>query len=142
MKAYVQKPAEVERKWHIVDAKGKTLGRLSTQIASLLRGKGKVTFTPHVDGGDYVIVINAKDVRVSGKKEKQKIYRHHTGYIGHLKEISFEKLIEKDPAEVIRHAVVGMLPKNKTRDKVMKRLKVYAGDQHAHQAQKAEVYEV
>lgn len=142
MNAYVQKPAEVERKWYLIDAKGKTLGRVCTQIASLLRGKGKVTFTPHVDGGDFVVVVNAKDIKVTGKKEQQKIYRHHTGYIGHMKEITFEKLIEKNPEQVIIHAVNGMLPKNKTRAAMMKRLRVFADENHIHQAQKLETYEV
>ena len=95
MKCYIQKPSEVQRKWHLIDAEGKTLGRLSTEIAKLLRGKHKVTFTPHVDGGDYVVVINADKIEVTGKKRDNKVYRHHTGYIGNLKEINFKKYLYK-----------------------------------------------
>ena len=133
MKCYVQKPSEVQRKWHLIDAQGKTLGRLSTEIAKLLRGKHKVTFTPHVDGGDYVVVINADKIEVTGKKRDNKVYRHHTGYIGNLKEINFKKLQEKNPEEIIRLSVRGMLPKNKLRAPMMKRLRVFAGPEHTHQ---------
>lgn len=142
MKCYVQKPSEVQRKWHLIDAEGKTLGRLSTEIAKLLRGKHKVTFTPHVDGGDYVVVINADKIEVTGKKRDNKVYRHHTGYIGNLKEINFKKLQEKKPEEIIRLSVSGMLPKNKLRAPMMKRLRIFAGSEHAHQAQKVEKYEI
>ena len=103
MKCYLQKPSEVERKWYLVDAKGKTLGRLSTEIATVLRGKNKVTFTPNVDGGDYVVVINAEQVQVTGKKRQNKVYRHHTGYIGNLKEINFDKLLVKNPTKLINN---------------------------------------
>ena len=142
MKCYIQKPSEVQRKWHLIDAEGKTLGRLSTEIAKLLRGKHKVTFTPHVDGGDYVVVINADKIEVTGKKRDNKIYRHHTGYIGNLKEINFKKLQEKKPEEIIRLSVSGMLPKNKLRAPMMKRLRIFAGSEHTHQAQKVEKYEI
>ena len=142
MKCYVQKPSEVQRKWHLIDAEGKTLGRLSTEIAKLLRGKHKVTFTPHVDGGDYVVVINADKIEVTGKKRDNKVYRHHTGYIGGLKEINFKKLQEKKPEEIIRLSVSGMLPKNKLRAPMMKRLRIFAGSEHTHQAQKVEKYEI
>ena len=142
MKCYVQKPSEVQRKWHLIDAEGKTLGRLSTEIAKLLRGKHKVTFTPHVDGGDYVVVINADKIEVTGKKRDNKVYRHHTGYIGSLKEINFKKLQEKKPEEIIRLSVSGMLPKNKLRAPMMKRLRIFAGSEHTHQAQKVEKYEI
>lgn len=142
MKCYVQKPSEVQRKWHLIDAEGKTLGRLSTEIAKLLRGKHKVTFTPHVDGGDYVVVINADKIEVTGKKRDNKVYRHHTGYIGNLKEINFKKLQEKNPEEIIRLSVRGMLPKNKLRAPMMKRLRVFAGPEHTHQAQKVETYNI
>ena len=142
MKCYIQKPSEVQRKWHLIDAEGKTLGRLSTEIAKLLRGKHKVTFTPHVDGGDYVVVINADKIEVTGKKRDNKVYRHHTGYIGGLKEINFKKLQEKKPEEVIRLSVSGMLPKNKLRAPMMKRLRIFAGSEHTHQAQKVEKYEI
>ncbi|EFM39154.1 ribosomal protein L13 [Peptostreptococcaceae bacterium AS15] len=142
MKCYIQKPSEVQRKWHLIDAEGKTLGRLSTEIAKLLRGKHKVTFTPHVDGGDYVVVINADKIEVTGKKRDNKVYRHHTGYIGNLKEINFKKLQEKKPEEIIRLSVSGMLPKNKLRAPMMKRLRIFAGSEHTHQAQKVEKYEI
>ena len=142
MKCYIQKPSEVQRKWHLIDAEGKTLGRLSTEIAKLLRGKHKVTFTPHVDGGDYVVIINAEKIEVTGKKRDNKVYRHHTGYIGNLKEINFKKLQEKKPEEIIRLSVSGMLPKNKLRAPMMKRLRIFAGSEHTHQAQKVEKYEI
>ena len=142
MKCYIQKPSEVQRKWHLIDAEGKTLGRLSTEIAKLLRGKHKVTFTPHVDGGDYVVVINADKIEVTGKKRDNKVYRHHTGYIGGLKEINFKKLQEKKPEEIIRLSVSGMLPKNKLRAPMMKRLRIFACSEHTHQAQKVEKYEI
>jgi len=141
MKCYVQKPSEVQRKWHLIDAEGKTLGRLSTEIAKLLRGKHKVTFTPHVDGGDYVVIINAEKIEVTGKKRDNKVYRHHTGYIGNLKEINFKKLQEKNPEEIIRLSVRGMLPKNKLRAPMMKRLRIFAASEHIHQAQNVEKYE-
>lgn len=141
MKCYLQKPSEVERKWYLVDAKGKTLGRLSTEIATVLRGKNKVTFTPNVDGGDYVVVINAEQVQVTGKKRQNKVYRHHTGYIGNLKEIDFDKLLVKNPTKIIEYSVRGMLPKNKLRADMMKRLRIFAGPEHPHQAQKVEVLE-
>ncbi|MDO4720918.1 MAG: 50S ribosomal protein L13 [Peptostreptococcaceae bacterium] len=142
MKSYVSKPSEVTRKWYLIDAEGKTLGRLSTEIARLLRGKHKVTFTPHVDGGDFVIVVNAEKVVVTGKKMDDKIYRRHTGYIGNMKEISFRKLQQQRPEEIIRLAVSGMLPKNKLRSPMMTRLKVYAGPEHKHAAQQAEKLDI
>ncbi len=142
MKSYISKPAEVNRKWFVVNAEGKTLGRLSTEIARILRGKHKVTFTPHVDGGDFVVVLNADKISVTGKKAEQKVYRHHTGYIGNLKEISYKRMLEEKPEEIITSAVRGMLPKNKLRSPMMKRLKVYAGNEHPHAAQKLEALEV
>lgn len=142
MKSYISKPAEVNRKWFVVDAEGKTLGRLSTEIASVLRGKHKVTFTPHVDGGDFVVVLNAEKIVVTGKKAEQKVYRHHTGWIGNLKEISYKRMLEEKPEEIITAAVKGMLPKNKLRSPMMTRLKVYAGNEHPHAAQKLEALEV
>ena len=142
MKSYISKPAEVNRKWFVVDAEGKTLGRLSTDIASVLRGKHKVTFTPHVDGGDFVVVLNAEKIVVTGKKAEQKVYRHHTGWIGNLKEISYKRMLEEKPQEIITAAVRGMLPKNKLRSPMMTRLKVYAGNEHPHAAQKLEALEV
>lgn len=142
MKSYISKPAEVNRKWYLVNAEGKTLGRLSTEIARILRGKHKVTFTPHVDGGDFVVVVNADRVVVTGKKAEQKVYRHHTGYIGNLKEISYKRMLQEKPEEIITAAVKGMLPKSKLRAPMMKRLRVYAGGEHPHAAQKLEALEL
>ena len=138
MKAYSAKPAEVERKWYVVDAEGKTLGRLASEVAMVLRGKRKPTYTPHVDCGDYVIVINAEKVEVTGKKRKEKIYKRHTGYPGGLREVTFEKLQARKPEEIIRHAVKGMLPDGRLGRQMFKKLKVYAGPQHEHAAQKPE----
>lgn len=142
MKSYISKPADVNRKWFVVNAEGKTLGRLSTEIARILRGKHKVTYTPHVDGGDFVVVVNAEKVAVTGKKAEQKVYRHHTGYIGNLKEISYKRMLNEKPEEIITAAVRGMLPKNKLRSPMMKRLNVYAGNEHPHAAQKLEALEL
>lgn len=141
MKSFIAKPHEVERKWYVVDAEGKTLGRVASQVATVLRGKNKPTFTPHVDCGDYVIVINAEKVEVTGKKRKEKVYKHHTGYPGGLRETTFDKLIEKKPEEIIRHAVKGMMPKGKLGRQMYKKLKVYAGPEHGHAAQKPEKLE-
>ena len=124
MSSFIQKPAEVERKWYVVDAEGKTLGRLASQVAAILRGKNKPTFTPHVDGGDYVIVINAEKVEVTGKKRSEKIYKRHTGYPGGLRELTFEQLLEKHPEEIVRHAVKGMMPTGKLGHQMFKKLKV------------------
>lgn len=132
MKTYQEKPATVTRSWHIIDAKGKVLGRLCTEIATLLMGKQKVTFTPHVDSGDFVVVINAKDVVVTGQKASQKMYQSHSGIPGGFKEISFEKLMEKDPRKIIEHAVKGMLPKNKQQDPRMARLKIFVDATHPY----------
>ncbi len=140
MKSFIAKPAEVERKWYVVDADGKTLGRLASEVASVLRGKNKPTFTPHVDCGDYVIVINAEKVAVTGKKRAEKIYKKHTGYPGGLREITFDKLQQKKPEEIIRHAVKGMLPDGKLGRQMFKKLKVYAGAEHGHAAQKPETW--
>ena len=140
MKSYIAKPQEVERKWYVLDAEGQTLGRLATEAASILRGKRKPIYTPHVDTGDYVIVINAEKIEVTGKKRKEKIYKRHTGYPGGLREITFEKLQEKKPDEIIRHAVKGMLPKGPLGRQMYKKLKVYAGPEHNHAAQKPETW--
>ena len=142
MKSFIAKPAEVERKWYVVDADGKTLGRLASEVASVLRGKNKPTFTPHVDCGDYVIVINAEKVAVTGKKRNEKIYKKHTGYPGGLREITFDKLQQKKPEEIIRHAVKGMMPNGKLGRQMYKKLKVYAGPEHNHAAQKPEVLDI
>ena len=139
MKSYIAKPADVQRKWYIVDAEGKTLGRLATEIATVLRGKHKVTFTPHVDGGDFVVVVNAEKVVLTGKKLDQKLYRYHTGYVGGLKEITYREMMAKKPEVVISHAVSGMLCKNKLRKRMMTRLRVFAGPNHDHAAQNPEV---
>jgi large subunit ribosomal protein L13 len=135
MKTYVAKAESVSQDWFIVDAAGKTLGRLSAEIASRLRGKHKPEFTPHVDTGDYIIVINAAQVRVTGKKATDKVYYHHTNHVGGIKSITFEKLIEKAPERTIQSAVKGMLPKGPLGYAMFKKLKVYAGAEHPHAAQ-------
>ena len=129
------KPADVRRDWYVVDAEGKTLGRLATEIARRLRGKHKPEYTPHVDTGDYIVVINAEKVHVTGNKMQQKMYHHHTGYIGNLKSISLEKQLQKAPERVIESAVRGMMPKNKLGRAMFKKLRVYAGSEHLHTAQ-------
>ena len=136
MRTFSAKPAELTRDWYVVDADGKTLGRLATEIALRLRGKHKPEYTPNVDTGDYIVVVNAEKVRVTGNKLKDKIYHHHTGYIGNLKSISLEKLLKKAPERVIQKAVKGMLPKNSLGRKMFGKLKVYAGAEHQHEAQK------
>ena len=138
MKSYIAKPAEVERKWYVIDAEDKTLGKIASEVASILRGKKKPIYTPHVDTGDYVIVINAEKVRVTGKKEEQKIYKSHSGYPGGLKETTLRELRAKKPEEIIRHAVKGMMPKGKLGRQMFKKLKVYAGPEHPHTAQNPE----
>jgi len=135
MKTFSAKPETVERDWFVVDATDKVLGRIAADIASKLRGKHKPEYTPHVDTGDYIVVVNAEKVRVTGNKAKDKKYYHHTGYIGGIKEISFEKLIDKAPERVIETAVKGMLPKGPLGRAMLKKLKVYAGEQHPHSAQ-------
>lgn len=135
MKSYIAKPAEVERQWYVIDAEGKTLGKLASETASILRGKKKPTYTPHVDCGDYVIVINAEKVHVTGKKESKKIYKSYSGFPGGLKEITLGEMREKKPEEIIRHAVKGMMPKGKLGRQMYKKLKVYAGPEHPHAAQ-------
>ena len=142
MKTYSAKPLEVERKWYVIDAEGKTLGRLATVCANLLRGKTKPNYTPNVDTGDFVIVINADKIQVSGKKETDKIYYHHTGFPGGLKSIAFKDLMAKDPTKAIEKAVKGMLPHNTLGSEQFTKLKVYAGAEHPHAAQKPEVYEM
>ncbi len=142
MKTYTAKPETVERDWFIVDAENKTLGRLSTEIARRLRGKHKPEYTPHVDTGDYIIVINAEKVHVTGNKRTDKMYHHHTGYPGGLKSISFEKLIERAPERVIETAVKGMLPKNSLGRAMYTKMKVYAGSEHPHTAQQPKTLEV
>lgn len=135
MKTISAKPETVTRDWYIIDAEGQTLGRMASAIAHRLRGKHKPEFTPHVDTGDYIVVINAEKVRVTGNKAKDKMYHRYTGYIGGLKSISFEKLIDKAPERTIQAAVKGMLPKGPLGRAMFKKLKVYAGDAHPHTAQ-------
>jgi len=136
MKTYQAKKEELEHQWYLVNADGKILGRLATKLADLLRGKNKPTYTPHLDTGDFVVVVNAGKVTLTGKKMKDKIYYHHTGYPGGIKEMSAEKLLAKKPTEMIRMAVKGMLPKNSLGRQVLRKLKVYAGPDHPHEAQK------
>jgi len=133
------KKGAIEQKWLLVDAKGKTLGRLASRIAILLRGKHKPIFTPHVDAGDFVVVVNAEKINLTGKKWQEKLYIYHTGYPGGLKSTSAEKVRNKNPERLITTAVQGMLPKNKLGKKMIKKLKVYAGEAHPHQAQQPEV---
>ncbi len=142
MKTLSAKPESVKRDWFVVDAAGKTLGRLSTEIARRLRGKHKPEYTPHVDTGDYIVVINCEKVRVTGNKSKDKIYYSHTGYIGGIKSISFDKLIEKAPERVIQTSVKGMLPKGPLGRAMFKKLKVYAGAEHPHTAQQPQELDI
>lgn len=141
MKSYMAKANEVERKWYVIDAEGKVLGRLASEIASVLRGKRKPIFTPHVDCGDFVIVINADKVVLTGDKLNQKIHAYHTGYPGGRKEVVYAEMMEKRPEKVIELAVKGMLPKSRLGRQMIKKLKVYAGPEHPHAAQAPEVYE-
>ena len=135
MKTVSAKKESVTREWYLVDATGKTLGRLSTQIANRLRGKHKPEFTPHVDTGDYIVVVNAEKVKVTGNKTTDKVYHHYTGYPGGIKSITFEQLINKAPERIIEKAVKGMMPKNKLSQSMMTKLKIYAGSEHPHSAQ-------
>jgi len=136
MKTYQAKKEEVEHQWYLVDAEGKVLGRLATELAKILRGKNKPIYTPHVDTVDFVIVVNAGKVALTGKKMKDKIYYHHTGYPGGIREITAEKLLAKKPTEMIWIAVKGMLPKNSLGRQMIQKLKIYAGAKHPHEAQK------
>jgi large subunit ribosomal protein L13 len=139
MRTYLAKPAEVVRKWHIVDANGKTLGRLAARIAILLRGKHKPTFTPHVDTGDHVVVINAGKITLTGDKFRTKVYIHHTGYPGGLKSATAEHVHAKNPTELLERAIKGMLPKNSLGKQMARKLKIYAGPEHPHRAQNPEL---
>lgn len=134
-KTYSAKPLEVERKWYLIDAEGEILGRLATKVANILRGKNKPEYTPHVDTGDFVIIINAEKIQVTGKKETDKKYYRHSGYPGGLKVASFKELMEKNPAAAVEKAVKGMLPHNTLGDEQFQKLKVYAGSEHPHAAQ-------
>ena len=135
MKTFSAKPEEVRRDWYLVDATNKTLGRLSTEIAKRLSGKHKPEYTPHVDTGDYIVVINADKIRVTGNKMKDKMYHHHTGYIGNLKTMSLQKLMSQSPERVLQYAVKGMLPRNRLGRKMFSKLRVFAGPDHKHEAQ-------
>jgi large subunit ribosomal protein L13 len=142
MKTYMPKPGSIERKWFVVDAKGKTLGRLASQVAGILKGKHKPIYSPHMDTGDFVIVVNASEVELTGKKKQQKVYRRHTGHPGGLKEVPFERMIREKPERVVYEAVWGMLPHNRLGRKMITKLKVYGGPEHKHAAQKPEKLEL
>ncbi len=142
MKTFSAKAHEVRRDWFVVDAADKTLGRLASEIALRLRGKHKVEFTPHVDTGDYIVVVNADRIRVTGRKVSDKMYHHHTGYIGNLKSVSFEKLQQKAPGRVLELAVKGMLPKNPLGRAMYRKLKIYAGPEHQHAAQQPKTLDI
>ena len=138
MKTFMANPAKIDRKWYVVDAEGKTLGRLASEVAKVLRGKNKPEYTPHVDTGDYVIVVNAEKVKVTGKKLDQKIYYHHSDYVGGMKETTLREMLAKKPEKVVELAVKGMLPKGPLGREMYTKLFVYAGPEHKHQAQKPE----
>ena len=142
MKTVSARKETVTRQWYVVDAAGKTLGRLCTEIANRLRGKHKPEFTPHVDTGDYIVVVNAEKIMVTGKKTTDKLYQHHTGYPGGIKSISFDKLLVKSPEMIIEKAVKGMMPKNKLSRAMLSKLKVYAGNEHPHSAQQPTLLEI
>ncbi|HEY9201365.1 MAG TPA: 50S ribosomal protein L13 [Gammaproteobacteria bacterium] len=142
MKTFSAKPETVKRDWYVVDAAGKTLGRLATEVARRLRGKHKPEYTPHVDTGDYIVIINAEKVAVTGNKATDKMYHSHTGFPGGIKSISFDKLIQKKPEMVIEKAVKGMLPKNPLGRAMYRKLKVYAGSEHKHTAQQPQVLDI
>ena len=142
MKTFMPKAADITRKWYVVDAEGLALGRVASQVANILRGKNKPIYTPNVDTGDYVIVINCDKVVLTGKKLDQKIYYKHSGYVGGLKETKYRKLLAEKPEEALRHAVVGMLPKGPLGRQMAKKLKIYAGAEHEHAAQKPEKLEL
>ncbi|MFC1698497.1 50S ribosomal protein L13 [Candidatus Omnitrophota bacterium] len=141
-RTFVANPKKIKRKWFLIDAKDKILGRIATRVATILRGKHKPIFTAHVDCGDYVVIVNAKDIKVTGRKMKDKIYKSYSGYPGGLKEISLEKLLQKKPTEALKHAIKGMLPKGPLGRDMYKKLKVYAGEEHQHQAQQPKSLEI
>ena len=142
MKSFMAKPQEIERKWLVIDADGLVLGRLATEVATILRGKNKPIYTPHVDTGDYVIVINADKMKLTGKKLDQKRYYWHTGYPGGLKSVDYRTMMANTPEKALMIAVKGMLPKNSLGRQMLKKLRVYSGTEHGHEAQKPEVYEI
>ncbi|WBW50441.1 50S ribosomal protein L13 [Peptoniphilus equinus] len=142
MKSYMAKASDIERKWYVIDAKDKVLGRLATEVATVLRGKHKPTYTPHVDTGDYVIVINADKIKLTGNKWQQKIHAYHTGYPGGRREVAYTEIRDKHPERIVEYAVKGMLPKSRLGRKMFTKLKVYAGETHPHEAQKPETLEL
>ena len=142
MKTYMASPSTINREWYVVDATGHTLGRLASEVASILRGKNKPTFTPHIDTGDYVVIVNADKINVTGKKLDQKIYRSYSGYVGGMKEATLKEMLAKKPEEVIRLAVKGMLPKGPLGREMITKLHVYAGPEHKHQAQQPKALEI
>ncbi len=142
MKSFMASPSTIERKWYVIDAADQTLGRLSTEVANILRGKNKPIFTPHIDTGDYVIIVNADKVKVTGKKLDQKIYYRHSEYVGGMKETTLKEMMNKKPEFVVEHAVKGMLPKGPLGRQMLSKLHVYAGAEHPHAAQQPEVYEI
>ncbi len=142
MKTYMAKPLEIERKWYVIDADGQTLGRLATEAATILRGKHKPIFTPNVDTGDFVIIINAEKAVLTGNKLDQKKLRHHTGYPGGLKEMTYREVMQRKPEKAIEAAIKGMLPHNRLGAQMYRKLKVYRGNEHPHQAQKPEIFEL
>jgi large subunit ribosomal protein L13 len=142
MKTFSAKSETVKRDWYVVDANGKTLGRIASEIARRLRGKHKAEYTPHVDTGDYIVVVNAEKVRVTGRKATDKMYHHHTGYMGNMRSFSFEKMLERAPQDIITFAVKGMLPKNPLGRAMLGKLKVYAGPTHNHQAQQPQTLDI
>ena len=139
---YTAKPNDIKRNWYIIDASGKPLGRVATEAAKLLKGKHKPTYTPNVDTGDHVIILNCKDVVLTGKKLDQKIYRHHTGYIGNMKEISARNMLENNPEKAMMLAIKGMLPKNRLGRQMINKVRIYSGSEHENQAQKPIMWEV
>jgi large subunit ribosomal protein L13 len=142
MKSYMASPSTIERQWYVIDATGHTLGRLASEIASVLRGKNKPTFTPHIDTGDYVVIVNADQIKVTGKKMDQKIYRHYSGYVGGMKEQTLKEKLAKKPEDVLYLAIKGMLPKGPLGRQMIKKLHVYAGPEHKQQAQQPKELEI
>ncbi|AHY47191.1 ribosomal protein L13 [Rubrobacter radiotolerans] len=142
MKSYMARKGEVEREWHVVDAQGLTLGRLATEVAMVLRGKRKAQYTPHVDVGDFVVVVNAEKVAVTGRKSEQKMYRRHTGYPGGLREMNYEEMQKRKPEDIVRKAVKGMMPRTRLARQQLKKLKVYRGPEHPHRAQDPKALEI
>ncbi len=142
MKTFSARPADIEKKWYLVDAEGQVLGRMATRIADILRGKDKPIYTPHIDTGDFVVVINAEKVVVTGKKAEQKEYQRYSGYPGGLKKISYQRMLKTHPERIVEHAVRGMIPHNRLGRAIIKKLKVYAGSEHPHQSQQPELLKI